>query len=183
MPAVLGKREVSHEDTPQAVKFIRDIAGTIFSCEYFYGEKIKVLGHVVRLNKRPVHAGYGYAVADSSAVINELITTSNLAFYYEDYAGQIDVRIEKRGVHVSELDRNFIVYFVKGRYLLFPQQLVAAFSTINFMQDGRTYTLFLWVQGSHLTHQGIIDRFKKALSIIRVPDVQGAKNIYPRIFS
>lgn len=174
MPVVLRQRS-SAQDVPEVVKFINDTATGIFSCEYFRGGKIKVFGRVIQVNKRPVYTGYGYALADRRSVIDELLSSTNLESYYGDLNKKIKIKVEKRAVHIKKIDKNIFLYLVTGKYFLSSARVITVLSPVEFRNNGRDYILFMWAQGGNLTIESVVDRFRRIMNDVIIPEVRQAQ--------
>ncbi|MBI2618101.1 hypothetical protein HYW58_01480 [Candidatus Kaiserbacteria bacterium] len=174
MPLVRTGREVPDDALP-AFEFIRAVSSRIFSCEYYRGQPIKVFGHAVHIKKKPVRAGYGYALADGSSVVKELLSSHNLLSYYEGEHAKIRVRVEKHHSHLSSYDKTVATYLVQGRNDILPWRTVGALSVVDFSKGGSEYTLFLWVHGARLSTKDIVERFEKILPNIIAPFNVAAK--------
>lgn len=161
-------------ELPPAASFVQDLAVSIFSCEYFLGSPISILGEEVTIKGRPIHAGYGYALADGDLVIKELLSSTNFSTYYGVDIKGVTVVIEKHAVHLKEFDKNIEFYLVNGKHSLLPPRTVAALATVEFMQHNHPYTLFVWMQGSRLSEKVFTERLQKILPLVFVPEVRKA---------
>lgn len=168
MPLIRTGREVEDDALP-AFEFIRAVSSRIFSCEYYRGLPMKIFGRTIRVKKKPVRAGYGYALADKSSVARELLSPLNLLSYYEGHKKDIEVRIETRHSYLSTYDKTVMTYLVHGRSGIISWRVVGALSVIDFTRGGSDYTLFLWVHNSRLTPEDIVHRFEKILPNIIAP--------------
>lgn len=169
-----GARDAKLGTIPPALALISDVADTIFSCEYFEGEKMKVFGRVPRIGDKAVHAGYGYALADKSTVIGELLSSANIESYYD--VAHMKVRVKKDYVHLDYADTNSIVYRVAMRSAFLPWRRVAVFALVDFKDGVKLYTMFLWVQAAHLTDEEVVHNFERMIMLVKPPKVREARN-------
>lgn len=175
MPYVHTAR--SQGDIPPSLKFIKDISQTIFSCEYFRGRPMryyKSFGPKLKINGNVVYSGWGYAITDNPNALSGLLNAPNFADYYKG-SGDIEVTIKEEPISMNRYSRAFRTYFVRVNDRYFSAQNVAALGILNFLKDGQSYRLFLWIQDRSLTRYEVTRRFRALISIVPIPSISVAK--------
>ncbi len=168
MGEILNARDKELE-VPHTIAFVKDLVGEMFSCENFRGAPVKFFGKKVRIQGRSIHAGYGYALADRKQVISELLSKENFKGYYYDPRGRFKVSINRRLDYVRAYDRTVPTYIIVANVKYIGKRTIGALSVIDFSQEGRDYTAFLWIHGLGLTQEKIVSRFEKLLRFIASP--------------
>ena len=182
-PALIGDEVVVYEscmggvhdardaeaEIPPTVIFVKDLVSEMFLCENFRGAQVIVFGNKVSINGRPVYAGYGYALADGTQVIDKFISKENFEGYYYDPDGKFKVKIHQQHHYIPAFDRTVITFMIVAKVKYAGEYTIGALSVVDFSHGGQDYTVFLWVHGLRLTQKEIVLRFEKILDLIFQP--------------
>ena len=123
--------------------------------------------------KQTLYAGVGYALADRTPEVNELLDSENIRKEFTLSTDKMDVRVIERPTLIKGygLVRTFYVN-VSNSYL--GTYTVAALSVFDFPHLSSKYRVFLWVQDHNLTSQDVSLYFGDLLRGIVAPSVQEA---------
>ncbi len=167
MPAV---RQVDSAEMPELTQFIEEIASGLFSCEYFIGRPLRYFGSggpKLKIRGRTLHAGAGYAIAETKAGTSSASDIGQVGKYYTLPKG-FSIRAESGGILVGGQHTSTHFLYAQGPYV--PERMIAALSFADFKWQGRTYRTYLWAQDFPLTKQEIASRFEYLKSlVIEVP--------------
>lgn len=181
-PYVLKARQ---EERPVMLEFVRELPHAIFSCQYWRGKPIRYFGNMGKKlkfrradgSKQVVYAGFGYALADLTKEVEELLTKVNVRESLGFSRGKFEVQVREDPTEIPGYGQTRTFYVeVSGPYI--RNRTIAALTVFDFPRLDVKFRTFLWVQAYSVTKASAARIFGYLLEGIEAPRVQQAQRWY-----